>query len=103
MVSVTGSTRSSVVRDRQCAPELRGGRNPSLEPWSAGVPCSGVLARGRKRELSGSLATRPMPLPVPRPRPSRQNLALAIPPLLPRAQQTEGSQQPHDFGANPRL
>lgn len=45
--------------------------------------CSGVLARGRKQELSGSLATHAMPLPVPRPRPRRQNLALAIPPLLP--------------------
>jgi len=63
MVSVTGSTCSSVVRDCQGAPELRGGCSPSPEPWSAGVPCSGVLACGRKRDLSGSLVIPPMPLP----------------------------------------
>ena len=38
MISVAGPTRSSLIRDRRGAPEQRGGRNPSLEPWSAGVP-----------------------------------------------------------------
>lgn len=58
-----GSTSSSILRDRRGALERAEDCSPGPEPWPAGVPYSGVLARGRKRDLSGSLVIPPMPLP----------------------------------------
>ena len=37
--------------------------HPSQGIWSAGRPFAGALSRGRKRDLTGSQAIRPMPLP----------------------------------------
>ena len=61
--SVTGPTRSSFVRARRSAPDRPGGSRRAWNNLSAGVPSTGVRARGRERDLTGSLAIRPMPLP----------------------------------------
>ena len=62
-VSLPGSARSSALRARLGgAPGwLEDPSGPGI--WSAGRPFAGTLSLGRKRDLTGSQAIRPMPLP----------------------------------------
>ncbi len=63
-VSLPGPTRSSVVRARfGSAPGRVEDPIRARANGSAGCPPTGVLSRGRERDLTGSQAIHPMPLP----------------------------------------
>lgn len=51
--------------------------------FSRGSFSSGVLARGRERDLSGSLVIPPMPLPCSKTPVELRDLAVAVPTVLP--------------------
>ena len=62
--------------------------HPGQGIWSAGRPFAGTLSRGRKRDLTGSQAIRPMPLPRSKTPAGPTILTLTVssmlPPLNPR-------------------
>jgi hypothetical protein len=80
------------VRARRSAPGLRGGRFPGLEHLISRRSYSPACrARGRERDLTGSLAIHPMPLPCSRTpaEPTRPRLCRSRR-CRPRVPQTEG-------------
>ena len=91
MASVAGPTRSSFVRARRSAPA---GAEVAVGPgtiYGPAFPVPACRARGRERDLTGSLAIRPMPLPCSRTpvEPKRPRLWRS-PRCCPRVPQTEG-------------
>ena len=104
MVSVPGPTRASCVRARRSAPD--GLRRKPIRPGTLGQPAfparhvAHVGACGISQVSWRSILCL---CPAPRPRPSRQDLALAILPMLPPGHPDRRPQRVHNLEANTGL
>ena len=100
LVSLPGPTCASVVRARRRAPVRVEDAVEARTLGQPAVPCSGLLSRGRERDLPGSLAIHPMPLPCSKTPAEPTILATDGPVDAAPASTTRRPQRSHDFGAD---